>query len=237
MDLAKKEFVCLSSNVVVNGNPVRESFLNPPSRLDAAFQFGLRADLPTLLITGGSQGAKAINDALIEALRGLLRGRPQLQILHQVGEKNFETYRSQLSHEVLNDPRYCLRSYIDDLAVAYAVSDLSLCRAGAMTLSEIATSGVPAILVPYPFAAQNHQMHNARYMEGMGCAVVIAQNELNAQNLSECVFSLISNQSKLTSMRQAMRAIAKPNAAKDISHQLKEIGFQLAVCSQPGDRM
>lgn len=224
MAAAKSEFETRSKHVVVNGNPIRASFVKPLTREEAAKEFGLRADLKTILITGGSQGALAINEATREALPRLLAARPELQILHQVGEKNIEAYRQTLAQDLLENPRYCLKSYIDDLAIAYAASDLTVCRAGAMTIAELLVMNTPAVFVPYPFAAQNHQMHNGRFMESQGCAQVLPQNELSGDRLGGIVLNLIRDDSRLNAMRKAGQLLAKPNAAKDIARQLKEIG-------------
>jgi UDP-N-acetylglucosamine--N-acetylmuramyl-(pentapeptide) pyrophosphoryl-undecaprenol N-acetylglucosamine transferase len=229
MASAKPRFDAMSEHVVVNGNPLRASFLKPLSRPEAAKSFALDPDRKTLLVTGGSQGAQAINDALREALPRLLADQTNMQVLHQVGEKNFEAYRAQLPSELLNNDRYCLRAYIDDLSMAYAVSDLTICRAGAMTIAELLVMNTPAIFIPYPFAAQDHQMHNGRFMEASGCAVVIPQPELKSEMLAETVLGLFADQSRLQAMKTTMQAIARPSAAKDIARQLKEIGSRRAV--------
>lgn len=229
MAAARAQFAARSHHLQVNGNPVRESFLKPPSREAAGREFALNPKLKTLLVTGGSQGAQSINDALLAALPQLLSAQPEMQVLHQVGEKNFAAYQAKVPADLINNNRYCLRAYIDDLAVAYAVSDVTICRAGAMTIAEISVMNTPAVFVPYPFAAQNHQMHNGRAMEAAGCALVIPQSELTAGKLSETVLGLLSDEPRLQAMKSAMQAIAKPTAARDIAQQLKEIGKSKAV--------
>jgi UDP-N-acetylglucosamine--N-acetylmuramyl-(pentapeptide) pyrophosphoryl-undecaprenol N-acetylglucosamine transferase len=229
MAAAKPQFESMSKHVIVNGNPLRGSFLEPLSRPEAAKTFALAPDRKTLLVTGGSQGAQAINDALAGALPRLLADQANIQVLHQVGEKNIEAYRARLPAELLNHDRYCLRAYIDDLSMAYAVSDVTICRAGAMTIAELLVMNTPAIFIPYPFAAQDHQMHNGRFMESKGCAVVIPQAELNAEKLADVVLSLFADGKGLLMMKTAMQAIARPTAAHDIARQLKEIGSSRAV--------
>ncbi|MDR3614672.1 MAG: undecaprenyldiphospho-muramoylpentapeptide beta-N-acetylglucosaminyltransferase [Candidatus Obscuribacterales bacterium] len=228
MAAAKEKFEAKSSRVFVNGNPVRASFLNPVSRAQAASEFGLRPELKTLLVTGGSQGAQAINDAVIAALPALLQ-RGDMQILHQVGEKNFAAVQAQLAPAVATNEHYRLLPYIKEMSSAYAASDMTVCRAGAMTISELSVMHVPAIFVPYPYAAQNHQMHNARFMESQGCAFLIAQNDLTAESLSKAVLDALTNGDKLETMKQAMQTIARPHAAQEIAKQLKEVGVSRAI--------
>jgi len=228
MAAAKEKFEVWSCRVIVNGNPVRSSFLNPVSRAQAASEFGLRPDLKTLLVTGGSQGAQAINDAINAALPALLQ-RGDMQILHQVGEKNFGAYQAQLTPAIAANERYHLLPYIKEMSLAYAACDMTVCRAGAMTISELSVMHVPAIFVPYPHAAQNHQMHNARFMEAQGCAFVIAQNDLTAECLSKAVLDAFMNGEKLQTMKQSMQNIAKPHAAEHIARQLKEVGVSRAI--------
>ena len=227
MELAKERLPCDAAKIRFNGNPIRSSFFKTVSRKQAANQFKLNANLPTLLITGGSQGAQAINQSLKEALPRLLSAEPPIQILHQVGEKNFESFKSELDPSWLNHDRYKLLPYIDDLSIAYALADVALCRAGAMTIAELTAMHMPAIFIPYPFAAQNHQMHNGRFMESRGCAIVLPQDALNADQIVETVLGLLHNQEKLSLMQHAAEELAKPNAATDIAKQLKNLGAPL----------
>lgn len=212
--------------VVVNGNPVRQSFVSLLRRDSACAVLGLNPSLRTLLITGGSQGARALNDAVLEALPALLQAEPQLQIIHQVGQKNIAEFKQQLPEVARNQPRYLLRDYFDDLSVAYAVSDLAICRSGAMTIAELTVTGTPALFIPYPFAAADHQMHNAQSMQSRGAAVVIAQENLTAQSLAQEVLAIVQSEERLQSMRAAMLAMAKPQAASDLANQLKEVSTE-----------
>jgi UDP-N-acetylglucosamine--N-acetylmuramyl-(pentapeptide) pyrophosphoryl-undecaprenol N-acetylglucosamine transferase len=181
------------------------------------------------LITGGSQGARALNEAVLEALPAFLEAEPPMQIIHQVGEKNLAECKERLSPELQKSKRYFLRDYFDDLSLAYAVTDLAICRSGAMTIAELAVTGCPAIFVPYPFAAADHQMHNARFMESKGAAVVIPQEKLTGESLKHEVLSLFGEEERLPSMRKAMLACGKPQAAADLASQLKEVStaFQM----------
>lgn len=224
MPSAKDRLPCDAEKMRFNGNPIRASFFKNITRKTAAAQFKLNATLPTLLVTGGSQGAQAINETVRQALPTLLAAEPPIQILHQVGEKNFADYQAQLEPALRDNPRYRLLPYIDDLAVAYAVTDVSLCRAGAMTIAELTAKHKPAIFVPYPFAAQNHQLHNARFMESKGCAVVVTQDQLKVDKLIEMVLALLHDGKRLAEMQKAAEEMAKPKAAIEIAQQLKQLG-------------
>lgn len=229
MEGAKSVFKDVHGRVAVNGNPVGSAFVSQRSRDAACAVLGLRHDLKTVLITGGSQGAQAINEAVIAALPSLLDIDPPIQIVHQAGERNLADIKERVDQSLLLNPRYHLRAYFDDLALAYAVCDLTVCRAGAMTISELAVTGTPAIFIPYPFAAQNHQMHNARFVESRGAAIVLPQGQLTPESLTAIIKSLLSDADKLKQMREAMHALGKPHAAQDLAEQLK----QLSAGNQP----
>lgn len=210
-------------NIVVNGNPVRQGFVNKIGRDAACAVLGLRTDMKTVVITGGSQGAKAINESLSGTLERLLEFEPHFQIVHQAGDKNLHDVKESLPESILGSPRYCLRAYFDDMSVVYSLADLVVCRAGAMTIAELAVTGTPAVFIPYPFAAQNHQMHNARALESQGAAAVLPQEELTSQKLGDLIVSLLSDEQRLSAMRNAMAAQGKPNAAVDLANQLKSM--------------
>jgi UDP-N-acetylglucosamine--N-acetylmuramyl-(pentapeptide) pyrophosphoryl-undecaprenol N-acetylglucosamine transferase len=230
MEGAVDIFRSRNGRVVVNGNPVRRSFVNLMRRDSACAVLGLNPEAKTLLITGGSQGARAINEAVLEALPALLEVmEPQMQIIHQVGEKNFIEYKERLTPTVQNNPRYFLRDYFDDLAVAYAVTDLAICRSGAMTIAELSVTGTPALFVPYPFAAADHQMHNARFMESKGAAIVIPQEELTGARLQQDVIGFLQDDTRVAAMRRSMSGAGKPQAASDLALQLKEVSTEFQM--------
>jgi UDP-N-acetylglucosamine--N-acetylmuramyl-(pentapeptide) pyrophosphoryl-undecaprenol N-acetylglucosamine transferase len=209
--------------VTVNGNPVGKSFLNLLRRESACAVLGLNQELRTVLITGGSQGAQALNEAVLEALPSLLEVDPPLQIIHQVGAKNIQLVKERLSPTCANSTRYFLRDYFDDLAIPYAVSDLAVCRSGAMTIAELTVTGCPAIFVPYPFAAADHQTHNAKFMVSKGAAALISQERLTGQSLRDEILHLLADKSRLESMQKSMLGLGKPQASRDLASQLKEI--------------
>jgi UDP-N-acetylglucosamine--N-acetylmuramyl-(pentapeptide) pyrophosphoryl-undecaprenol N-acetylglucosamine transferase len=155
------------------GVPIRPSLRQLPSRDGAASRLGLSPSLKTLVVMGGSQGARRINDAVVETLHagGLPEG---WQVLHLTGETDYE----RIAAAAFARSAYVMRPYLDDMADAYAVADLLVTRAGASTLAELAALGKPAILVPYPYAAEGHQSANAARIEAAGAAVVLTDREL-----------------------------------------------------------
>lgn len=209
--------------LAVNGNPVGKSFVEPLKRDAACAILGLKPDLKTVLVTGGSQGARAINEAVFKALPELLALEPPIQIIHQVGEKNIQECKERLEPSCLNNSRYFLRDYFDDLSIPYACADVTICRAGAMTLAELSVMGVPAIFVPFPHAAADHQTHNARYMAGKGAALLVPQSPEISLRLKDELLALLKDDERLRSMRKAMSGEGKPQAAADICDQLKEL--------------
>lgn len=223
MESATSKLVSKIGRTIFNGNPVRKGFVNLLEKEKAARQLGLVSHLPTLLITGGSQGAQAINEAVFSMLPTLFADSSRMQIIHQVGEKNFDDYKSQLPHEIHTSARYCYRPYFEDLSHAYALSDLAVSRAGAMTISELCVTATPSIFIPYPYAAQNHQEHNARALEAKGAATVILQKDLTPALLASTVKSILFDKEKLAGMKTAIAAMGKPDAAKEIAQQLKEL--------------
>lgn len=205
-------------NLYVSGNPVR---VQPGAVGQAAARraFDLDESGFTLLVFGGSQGAHALNDVLVAALQDLLRA-PHLQILWATGTADFRGLQTRIKEF---SQRVHVRPYIEDMPAAYAAADLVLCRAGASTLAEITACGLPAILVPYPHAAANHQTFNARVLEAEGAARVILERDLTPERLTETVLGLLRQPEERTAMRAAARRIARPDAARIIVDHLEAL--------------
>ncbi len=210
--------------VIVNGNPVRSSLLSPLPRDSASAVLGLSAEPKTVLVTGGSQGAKALNDAIAQIVPDLLANENEIQVVHQVGANNYDAFKQQLG-ELAQHPRYLVRPYFDELAIAYAASDLVVCRAGAMTIAELSVMGKPAIFVPLPTAAADHQSHNAHFVAGKEAAVVLPQDRLTAASLKEHILGLLMNDERLAHMQTRMLSLGKPRAASDLAGQVKEVSL------------
>ena len=205
-------------DVVVTGNPVRGDF-GRTDRKTARERLGLNQKHITLLIFGGSQGARAINEALLEALDTLL-AQPDLQLLWLTGPADYERVQNAVQ---AYEPRVVVHAFLEDMASAYAAADLVLCRAGATTLAEITLCGLPAILVPYPYATADHQDFNARALEDAGAAVRLRQTELSGPALANIVTELLQQPEKRRAMAEAARKLARPQAAKEIAQRVRAL--------------
>lgn len=190
----------------VTGVPVREAFINLPPRNPNSS--------PVLLVFGGSQGAHAINQAVMEAVPTLRERIPQLHIIHQTGERDYESARQ--AYALLDGTAEAYR-FIDDMPTRFAQADLLLCRSGASTVAEITAAAKPAIFVPFPGAADDHQKRNAEALERAGAALMLEQSNLSAATLTEAVTTLFSNPTRLHDMAQAARKLAHPEAAQQIA--------------------
>lgn len=198
----------------LEGNPVR-SQLQKTEKTEAMASFGLDDDSPVLLVLGGSGGALAINKAMLDQLDEL-HDALGLQIIWQCGEKYFKNLRNELDEEEYSNLK--LVPYIDDMTAAYSAADLVLTRAGAGTCSELMMLGQPAILVPSPNVAGDHQAKNAKSMTDSGAAIRL--DEKNLDTLSAEIKKLIFNENRLSEMAGAMKKLAKPDAAKIIANEI-----------------
>jgi UDP-N-acetylglucosamine--N-acetylmuramyl-(pentapeptide) pyrophosphoryl-undecaprenol N-acetylglucosamine transferase len=196
------------------GNPVRAEIaaIAPPAE-----RFAGRSGPLRVLVVGGSLGARALNEAVPAALARLpAEARPR--VTHQAGAKQIEALRTAYAAAGVEGE---LLAYIDDMAERYANADLVICRAGALTVAELATAGVGSVMVPFPHAVDDHQTGNARFLAERGAAVLLPQPELSAEKLAELLAGLTREQ--LLAMAEKARAVAKPEAAgavADICEQL-----------------
>jgi len=206
--------------VRVTGNPVRAEILRRPSREEAAAAFGLDPAKRTLLVLGGSLGALAVNRAVAEALPHLEAEADRIQILHSAGRTGFEEARA-----ACRGRRLCAvtRPFIEEMGAAYAVCDLALCRAGGTTLAELTALGVPALLVPLPSAANDHQRRNAQVLAGAGGALIFEQEDLDGRRLAAFVLNLMENPLALSRMRAASLTLGRPHAAAEIARRLTDL--------------
>jgi UDP-N-acetylglucosamine--N-acetylmuramyl-(pentapeptide) pyrophosphoryl-undecaprenol N-acetylglucosamine transferase len=195
----------------VSGNPVRAQ-----GPVDKTLETGMEEIDPkdfVLLITGGSQGAASINRAVVE-MAGRVTGMPDLFILFQTGAGQDVAVREQL---ITLGVRARVQPFFPDMPALMERADLVICRAGAGTLSELALKGVPAILVPYPHAADDHQTHNARSVAETGAALIVADRDLSGEALFRMLLDLKNDPEKLNRMARAMAHLAKPDAADRIA--------------------
>jgi UDP-N-acetylglucosamine--N-acetylmuramyl-(pentapeptide) pyrophosphoryl-undecaprenol N-acetylglucosamine transferase len=203
-------------NLKVTGNPVRAHILGG-DRAQALKVFDLTEGKPTVFIFGGSRGAHRINVAALDAMR-LLKGRVDLQFILQTGREDLVWAQGIVAAEQL--PARVL-AFLRDIHLAYAVADLVVCRSGAMTLAEIAACGTPAILVPYPHAAHNHQEVNADNLVERGAAALLLDRELSGERLAKEIAHLVADRQTLRRMSANARTFARLDAAERIVRSLE----------------
>jgi UDP-N-acetylglucosamine--N-acetylmuramyl-(pentapeptide) pyrophosphoryl-undecaprenol N-acetylglucosamine transferase len=201
-------------NVQVTGNPVRESIAAVPTPGE---RFAGREGRLRLLVVGGSLGAQALNTAIPAALRLIPEDRRPL-VKHQSGEKHVAILRAAYAQAGVAGE---VVAFIDDMAVAYAECDLVICRAGALTVSELAAAGVASILVPFPHAVDDHQSVNARFLSEPGAALLLPQTELTPDRLARLIQSF--DRGKLLTMAEAARALGRPDAVRSVAQVCMEL--------------
>ena len=204
--------------VVVTGMPVRKQFAALPDKKDARRALGLDPDAFTILVVGGSQGARMLNKLVVGMWPLVDDG--VTQVLHQVGERNIEEVRAK---QIPNDSMYHIAPYLD-MPVAMAGADLVIGRSGASTIAEITAAGLPSILVPYPYAYADHQRLNAAYLAEHNAAIVRDQDTTTCRTLATVVTELRSSPDKLSDMASASASLGKVDAAK----QVAEVALSLA---------
>jgi UDP-N-acetylglucosamine--N-acetylmuramyl-(pentapeptide) pyrophosphoryl-undecaprenol N-acetylglucosamine transferase len=204
--------------VIVTGNPVRDLHVDA-SPEQARIAFGLQPNRRTLLVFGGSQGARVINRALGSVLPRLM-AEPDLQIIWGCGKWDQEMVRQTV---VGCEERVCVIDFINDMPMAYRAANVVLGRAGALTLAEINVCGLPAILIPLASAAGNHQEANAMSLQQTGSAQVILEKELDRVDLAEAILGLVNDSEKCMRMGQAARKSAFITASDDLARSVLEL--------------
>jgi UDP-N-acetylglucosamine--N-acetylmuramyl-(pentapeptide) pyrophosphoryl-undecaprenol N-acetylglucosamine transferase len=195
----------------VVGVPVRRAF----------FEIAPKASgFPTMLVSGGSQGAHALNAAVMGALGGLQQRIPELHVIHQTGERDYNEaqgiyLRSGISAEVT--------PFIERMPEAFARADLLVCRSGASTVGEVAAAGKPAIFVPFPHAADDHQLRNAEVLARAGAAMVIEEKDLTSNRLTEVVAGLLVDPAKRAHMAAAAKSLAHHDAAGEVARMAAKL--------------
>ncbi len=199
-----------SSKARYVGNPVRKEITELPA---PELRFSDRQGPLRLLVLGGSLGARVLNDIVPQTLRQF-SGDKRLDVWHQTGHQNIEDAR----HKYKNlEQNVRVEPFIEDMASAYAWADLVLCRAGAITLAELCAVGIGAVLVPYPFAVDDHQTANARFFVEAGAGVLIAQTDLTLQRLASFLMSFERNRDKLLAMAVTARKLARSDAGEVVA--------------------
>ena len=204
------------NEVILTGNPIRSTILN--GKKDIAIKdFNLSENKKTLFIFGGSQGSRFLNDSLLKIVRKI--NFKNTQIIWQTGDKDFRKYNSLINKNLKIVP------FINDMASAYTLSDLVVCRSGALTLSELTACGKPSILIPFAAAAGNHQLKNAIALEKNKAAVIIEEKDMSTQILLSNINNLINNDATLKKMSKASKNLGNPHATKTIVDSLFERNY------------
>ncbi len=207
----------------VVGNPVRKGFTQPPSRNEACATLGLDPSVPAVLVSGGSQGAHTLNAAVAEAVAQFDPG--EVQVLWMTGVVDAPKARVAAENAAALVQVF---TFIDDMVTACAAADLIVSRAGASSTAELAVLGKPTILVPYPYAADNHQEQNARAFEEAGAAVILLDRECSGARLLEQMRELLADPIRLEAMGAAATVLAKSSAAEAIAEEILSLVFDVA---------
>ena len=200
---------------VVTGCPVRPDF------------FAIQPRTPQkpfrLLVTGGSQGALPINRTFIEAAELLAKRKDELQIVHQTGERDYNDVQAAYARQEM---KVEVAPFLSNMAERFAWADMIVCRAGAITAAEVAAAGRAAIFIPFGKATDSHQLRNAQEMTNAGAGRLIAEPELNAERLTEEIFSLLDQPGEIEELSTRARSLAHPNAVRDIVDLIEQASFE-----------
>jgi UDP-N-acetylglucosamine--N-acetylmuramyl-(pentapeptide) pyrophosphoryl-undecaprenol N-acetylglucosamine transferase len=199
-------------NAEVTGIPVRAEFFGLAPRSPGS--------PPRLLVMGGSQGARALNQRMPEVAKVLLDSVPGLTILHQAGARHAETTEAAYAASGAAQDRWQVQAFLEDMPKQFGASDLILARSGASTVAELAASGKPSLLVPFPQAADDHQRKNAEVLVNGGAAMMLLEHEMTGDTLLEALSGLLQNREKLGAMATCARTFAHPQAAARIAEMV-----------------
>lgn len=211
----------------LTGNPVRRSVVEA-DRAEGRALFGLAEDDLMLLVFGGSLGARHINEAMV-ALKGDLLARPHLRIVHITGPKELDAVTEALALTEDEAARWTLMGYQDRMGETMAAADLIVSRAGATSLAEISARAIPAVLVPYPYATEDHQTTNARSYVDAGCALMVPDDALDGPEFSEAVLGLVDN----AKLREAQSRAARAQKTAEAAEMLADVVAEAAAGGAP----
>ncbi len=215
-DEKTKTYLKNKNNTVLSGNPLRNS-ITAVSRDKALNDFELNTGKKTVVFIGGSLGAKALSEFVVNNFKSLVN--LNYQIVLQTGNNSYEKY------DYLNSDNVRVVPFFDKVEQAYAMSDVLVSRAGASAISEILLLGVPSILVPSPYVTENHQYHNAKSLEEQGAAVIAIESEIE-ETLLYTIISLLSDDSKRESLSLNAKILAKPDAAEFIAEKVYQLALE-----------
>ncbi len=208
-----------ATKIVITGNPVRKDILSIESKRDQALaHFGFSAQYKTLLIIGGSLGARTINESIINGIDKLLEA--QIQVLWQTGKGYYQAYKERLSKYDLRQIR--VQDFMREMDLAYAVADVIISRSGALSVSEICIAQKPVILVPSPNVAEDHQTKNAKALAEKDAAIMIADKDAQA-SLVDTALKLIFDDARIFKLKENIAKLAKPNATNEIVNEIEKL--------------
>ncbi|MBN2184117.1 MAG: undecaprenyldiphospho-muramoylpentapeptide beta-N-acetylglucosaminyltransferase [Candidatus Krumholzibacteriota bacterium] len=202
--------------VIYTGNPLRKSITTDGGTGDPGASFGLNSEMPVLLVFGGSQGASRLNRAATE----YLLANEKMQGIIQTGEKDYSEVKSRLQPA---GSRVFVSQYISRISDAYMAADIALARSGALSVSELIAVGIPSILVPYPWSADDHQIHNAEAVVDKGGAVMIADSELDSETLASAIEEIMQTEGRIESMRESLSKAGVINSADIIAGDITRL--------------
>lgn len=212
-----------AQNVHINGNPIREDF-KKITKTEARENLSLE-NKTTICIMGGSQGAKSINNAAVECIKQIFE-KYDVQIIFQTGAKHYEDTISNLAKiypEYEQNKNLIVKPYFDDMVTVLKATDIAISRAGSLSLSEICACSIAPILIPYPYAAADHQRKNAKSLLNKNACLYLEDSETNSENLMKKLDELLSNSEKLLEIQQNTSNLAKLDATEKIVEQLKKV--------------
>jgi len=219
---AKKYFnKRVRAKIVQTGNPIRKKIVQT-DRITGLKNLKLSMNKKTLLIMGGSQGSETINNAFSNTAARLLKDN-NLQVIIITGKDNYDSFINKNKYVIENNSKSLkVLPYLNNIEWAYAAADLIIYRAGATGLAEITGCGLPAILVPYPYSAEDHQKYNAEFMERSGAAIMVEDNKLTGDKLNSIINNIIFDDNKLREMSKKCKKLANLNASEKIVDIIEE---------------
>ena len=211
-----------TTHIEVTGNPIRPAIAAFQRRAETYRKFGLSSDRKTIFVMGGSQGARAINEAVVAALPHLAGFADKVQIVHQTGAAEAETVQAEYETVLASHKEFlhCVRPFFDTVEEIYSIADVMVCRAGGMTVAEVTACGIPAIFIPLPSQTGNDQVLNAHSVAAEGAAVVLEQDRFTIEMLVENLIDILLDRSTHERMVTASRALGKPSASDDIAKSI-----------------
>lgn len=207
-----------AKKLYLTGNPLRDSIFKG-TRVEAGEYFNLDAKKKTILILGGSHGARSINSLFVAIMKDY--SFPYIQFIFQTGKSDYKWVRESLKK---GETDVRLFPFIERMNLAYAAADLVFSRAGALAIAEITARGLPSVLIPYPYATRGHQEENARYMERIGASIVLLDRDLKSDRVVNLMHSLLKDEKRLKTMGGRAYSLCKRDAAKRIAKRVLSLG-------------